>query len=103
MVYLYQEYRRPKFQRGRRGLTMQEPTKWDIAEARMFEFGGNVKDLWAGANFDQRIFLAILASFGFLFFLLSVLWLRWRIANRVEIRKVKHFAAMREVIRSPDE
>lgn len=82
---------------------MQEPTKWEIVEARMFEFGGNVKDLWLGANSDQRIFLIILASFVFLFFLLSVLWLRWRIINRAEIRKVYHFAAMREHIQASRE
>jgi hypothetical protein len=77
---------------------MQDPTKWDIVEARTLEFGNNVKELWLDANFDQRAFLVILSSFVFFFFLLSVLWIRWRIGNRVEIRKVKHFAAMRSVL-----
>lgn len=81
---------------------MQGPTKWDLAEARMAEFGGNVKDLWLDSNSDQRGFLIALLSLAFLFFLLSVLWVRWRITNRVEIRKVRHFAAMRDFIQRPE-
>jgi hypothetical protein len=77
---------------------MQDPTKWDIVEARTLEFGSNVKELWMGANSDQKAFLVAMSVFVFFFFLVSALWVRWRIINRVEIRKVKHFAAMRSVL-----
>jgi len=72
--------------------------KWEVIQARMGEFNGNVANLWAIANSDQRIFLITMASLSLLFFLTAILVARWRIVNRYEIRKVKHFVAMRSVL-----
>ena len=82
---------------------MTEPTKWETAQARMGLFFDNVKELWLQSNNDQRIFIAILLSFSVLFFLLALLWLKWRIVNRAEIRKVQHHAALRSHIQRMNE
>lgn len=72
--------------------------KWEVVQARIGEFNGNVVDLWGMANPDQRMFLITLASLSLLFFLTVILLARWRIINRHKIRKVRHFATMRSIM-----
>lgn len=77
---------------------MNVQAKLEVVQARIGEFNGNVADLWEMANPDQRVFLITLASLSLLFFLTVTLLARWRIVNRQEIKKVRHFATMRSII-----
>lgn len=74
------------------------PTKWDLTKERTSEFFGNIWELWEISNTDQRWFLVTLIGIVVILSTLIIRHVHWRIVNRVEIRKVKHFSNVRRYL-----
>lgn len=67
-------------------------------EPRIKEFFNNVWSLWTTANNDQRIFLVSLVAVVAFVSFIQMMHFRWRIINRQEIKKVRHYAALKQVL-----